>query len=107
MADELRVHAVRLVKLRLERENAEHEVYGLADRGDARLAPRPDLRAHVLHGLDAGALQRRRSRLIEVLRIDADERIDSLALDARDELPTQRKDPPQVRQHLEKAHHGD
>ena len=98
---------MRLVELGFERQNAEHEVDGFANRRDARLPPRPDLRAHVLHGLESRALQRRRSGTIEILRVDADERVDVALLDARDQLAAQREDAPQVRQHLEEAHDGD
>ena len=80
MADELRVDAVLRVELRLERQHAEHEVDGLADRRDARLPPRPDLRAHVLHGLVCRRASAPPRRAIEVLRVDADEHVGARAL---------------------------
>jgi hypothetical protein len=107
MADELRVDPVRFVELGLERQDAEHEIDCVADRRSARLPPCPHLRAHVLHGLDACSLQRGRSRLVEILSVDTDERVDFGTLDAGHELAAQRENPPQVRQDLEEAHDGD
>ena len=50
-----RLHAVPRVELGLERQQAQHEVAGGADGAHPSRPPGPHLRAHVLHGADAGA----------------------------------------------------
>jgi hypothetical protein len=86
MTDELRVDAVLLVEASLERQHAEHEIDGRADRFHAALAPCPNLRAHVLNGRDAGGLEPARRGQIEVGRIDTDENVGGQRLDAFAEL---------------------
>ena len=73
MPDELRAHAVLAVELRLERQQAQHEVHDCADGAHAPLPPGPHLRTHVLNRAQALVLQLLREPQIEVRRVDADE----------------------------------
>ena len=73
MSDEHRWHTVTSVEVSLERQEAQHEVAGLADATDAALAPRPHLRAHVLHRAQPAALQLLFEAQVEVRHVDADQ----------------------------------
>ena len=105
MADEDRAHRVRVVEAAFERQDAEHEVDRLADRPHASLAPRPDLRAHVLHGRDALRLELPRDAQVEFGRVDADEHVGPLADQAGDQVATQAQQPRQVPEDLGEPHH--
>jgi hypothetical protein len=104
MPHEFRTHAVLGIETRLERQHAEDEIDGFADSDHARLARRPDLRAHVLHGRNARSLESRCDGQVEVRGINADEDVRTLAQQALYQSAPEPQKSPQVRQHLGKAH---
>ncbi len=104
MTDELRRDAVLGIELRLERQHAEHEIDGVADRLHATLAPGPDLRAHVLHRRNPGVLQALGERQVEVRRVDADEHVCGQRLGPFAELAADAQQARQMRQHLGQPH---
>ena len=75
VTDECRAYAMFAIEIRFEREQAQHQVHRRADGAHAPLPPGPDLRAHVLHGGKAGALELSREPQIEFLVVDADEHV--------------------------------
>ena len=64
-----------LVELRLEREQGQHQVAGLANLQHALLPPGPHGRADVMHGLDASLTQLELESQVEIRRINADKHI--------------------------------
>jgi hypothetical protein len=73
MPDKARVDAVFGVDRWLHREQAQHAVGAAADFLRALFAPRPDRRADVVHGAQAGLLQALLHAEIEIRRVDADD----------------------------------
>ena len=104
MADELGAYAMLIVKALLKGQQAQHQIHRVSNVAHAALPPRPNLRAHVLHGRDAGGVQTARHSQIGVRRINADKHVRTLrqehSLDAREQL----QEPRQVAQHIEQAH---
>ncbi len=107
MADEHGAHAVLVVEALLERQQAQHQIDRAADRPHAPLAPRPDLRADVLHGADPARLQARRDPQVELLGVDADVDVGPLRKHAREQVAANAQQARQMRQDLEQPHHGE
>ena len=79
MADERRLHAVPRIELRLEGQQAQHQVNRLADGPHPPLPPGPHLRTHVLNRTQAFVLQLLCQPEIELRSIDADEHVRPVA----------------------------
>jgi hypothetical protein len=75
-----------LVDRLLEGEDGEHVVDGALDLVDALAPPRPDGRAHVVHGADALRAQLRLEGEVEVGRVHTDEDIGPVLDEALREL---------------------
>jgi hypothetical protein len=107
VADEFRPHALFVVKALLEGQEAEHQVDRVAHAPHPALAPRPELRAHVLHRRNARRVQTPREPQVEVRRVDADEHVRALRLEGAPQPQPQPQQARQVAQHLEQPHHGE
>ncbi len=104
MADEADRHLMRLVKLRLEGKQGEHQVAGIADLQYTLLPPRPYRRADIVHGANAGLTQLELDAQGEIRRIDANEHI-GLALDqAGNQAAATRQQLGQPTQYFDQAH---
>src|SRR6185312_9625170 len=106
MADEDGPYAVAPVELRLEGQQAEHEVARPRDELHAVLAPRPHLRTDELHGRQSRAAQLRGEAEIERGCVDADEHVRPLAFEAFLQASAKQGEPRQLLQRLEQPHHG-
>ena len=89
-------HATRVfdVELRLERQQAEHQVGGARHVPDPSRSPGPELRTHVLNGRDTRAAQPLLEAEVEIGRVDADEDVVTL----RDESALEVAAQPQQRE---------
>ena len=105
MADEGGTYAVFAIEIRLEREQAQHQVHRLADRAHAPLAPGPHLRTHVLHRGETVALELPRQPQVEFLVVDADEHIGPPLENLLPQPGAQPHEARQMRDHLGEAHH--
>ena len=104
MSDEARVHPMPRIDRRLHREQAQHEIRAAADLRRAPLAPGPDRRADVVHGLDAGAAQFEFEAKVEIRRIDTDEHIRLGGYQITRQLTAAAKQLEQAAEHLDQAH---
>ena len=104
MPHEHRANAVLTVEARLERQQAQHEVYRAPDGSYAPLPPCPDLRTHILDGRDTRRLETGGDAEIELGRVDADVGVRPLFEQAAHEFATQPDQPRQVAQDLGKTH---
>ena len=104
MTDEFGPDRVARVERRLEGQQAQHQVAGARDATDPPLAPRPDLRAHVLHGLDARRAQPRAQAEVELGRVDTDEDVGPPGREFAAQAAAQPQQPRQVPEHFRKAH---
>ena len=75
MAYKFGTHLVRRVKLGFKRQQTQHQVAVRSNLPYATLAPRPNLRANVLHGAKAAPMQLLGQTEIKFRRIDANEHI--------------------------------
>ena len=107
VADEHRRHAVLLVEVRLEGQQAQHEITGGADAAHAALPPGPDLGTYVLHGAHIDAFQTARQRQVELRGVDADEDIRRRGAETPPQLRPQPQQPWQMLQHLGESHDGE
>ena len=104
VTDECRAHAVLAIEIRFEGEQAQHQVHRRADGAHAPLSPGPDLRAHVLHGSEARALELLGEPQVEFLVVDADEHVGPPFEDPPPQIGAQPHQARQVREHLGESH---
>jgi hypothetical protein len=107
MPDEFGVHRMRVVKRFLERQQAQDQIDGVADRTHPPLSPGPYLRTHVLNGRNATGLEAWRDPQIEFLRVDADVHRGSFGKHALDQVATDAQQSWQVRNDFEQPHDGE
>ena len=107
MTDEPRRDAMPFVESRLERQQAEDAVTGLADAAHPALPPSPDLRADILDRSDPPRFHPRSEPEVELRCIDTDEHIGTQLRQFGDQPATQLQEPRQMPQHLGEPHDGE
>ena len=106
VTDEYGIDAQRLVKRRLERQDAQYGVRGPGDLFATTRTPGPDRRANVVCCAHAGFAQCLFETEIEVGRIDADEDIGRRGFPAAHEITAQAQQARDVPQWFYQAHNG-
>ena len=105
MTDEMHRNLMFGVETRLEGEQREHQVAGIANLEHPLLPPGPHRRADVVHGTNPGTTQPELQAEVEVRRIDADHDVRALLDQRGDQASTTRQQLGQAPQHLDQTHH--
>ena len=107
MADERRIHASLAEPVLLERQNAAERIHVASDRLHPALPPGPHGRRDVGHHPNALLSQLLREPEIEIGRIDQQRHVRPRPPGEVGDLPKDRENPPQLREHFADAHHGE